>query len=87
MPAAFLPCGVSLGATWDVDLMEQIGQLLAEEVSWRWSHLVTEKSRMAELMGTSANPSRRRCRWRPRCVFIVTLLVVATSSPSAKIRT
>ncbi|KAH7123493.1 glycoside hydrolase superfamily [Dactylonectria estremocensis] len=31
VPAAFLPSGVSLGATWDVDLMEQIGQLLAEE--------------------------------------------------------
>ncbi|KAH7131321.1 glycoside hydrolase superfamily, partial [Dactylonectria macrodidyma] len=31
VPAAFLPSGVSLGATWDVHLMEQIGQLLAEE--------------------------------------------------------
>ncbi|KAK7413388.1 hypothetical protein QQX98_007765 [Neonectria punicea] len=31
VPAAYLPSGVSLGATWDVGLMEQIGQLLAEE--------------------------------------------------------
>ncbi|KAF2014563.1 glycoside hydrolase family 3 protein [Aaosphaeria arxii CBS 175.79] len=31
VPAAFLPSGVSLGATWDVNLMERIGGLLAEE--------------------------------------------------------
>ncbi|GJC90826.1 beta-glucosidase B [Colletotrichum liriopes] len=31
VPAAFLPCGVSLGATWDVELMQEIGQLLADE--------------------------------------------------------
>ncbi|PYH87220.1 periplasmic beta-glucosidase precursor [Aspergillus uvarum CBS 121591] len=30
-PAAFLPCGVSLGATWDPDLLHEIGQLLADE--------------------------------------------------------
>jgi beta-glucosidase len=33
VPAAFLPCGVSLGATWDVDLLGEIGVLLAEEAS------------------------------------------------------
>ncbi|KAL5610612.1 hypothetical protein FOBRF1_006729 [Fusarium oxysporum] len=31
IPAAFLPSGVSLGATWDIDLMSEIGHLLAEE--------------------------------------------------------
>ncbi|KAI1759236.1 periplasmic beta-glucosidase precursor [Hypoxylon sp. FL1150] len=31
VPAAFLPCGVSLGATWDTDLMYELGQLLADE--------------------------------------------------------
>ncbi|KAJ3548890.1 hypothetical protein NM208_g792 [Fusarium decemcellulare] len=33
IPAAFLPSGVSLGATWDVDLVREIGHLLAEEAS------------------------------------------------------
>lgn len=32
VPAAFFPSGVSLGATWDVDLMYEIGEALAEEV-------------------------------------------------------
>ncbi|KAH9242558.1 glycoside hydrolase family 3 protein [Colletotrichum gloeosporioides 23] len=31
VPAAFLPPGVSLGATWDVELLRQMGELLAEE--------------------------------------------------------
>ncbi|KAK1846841.1 glycoside hydrolase family 3 domain protein [Colletotrichum chrysophilum] len=31
VPAAFLPSGVSLGATWDVELLRQMGELLAEE--------------------------------------------------------
>ncbi|WQF85528.1 Putative glycoside hydrolase, family 3, glycoside hydrolase family 3 domain, PA14 [Colletotrichum destructivum] len=31
VPAAFLPCGVSLGATWDVNLLRELGELLAEE--------------------------------------------------------
>ncbi|KAF7556682.1 hypothetical protein G7Z17_g1244 [Cylindrodendrum hubeiense] len=31
VPAAFLPSGVSLGATWDESIMFEIGQLLAEE--------------------------------------------------------
>lgn len=31
VPAAFVPSGVSLGATWDVDLIGEIGALLAEE--------------------------------------------------------
>ncbi|KXH32084.1 glycosylhydrolase family 3-6 [Colletotrichum nymphaeae SA-01] len=31
VPAAFLPCGASLGATWDIDLLREIGELLAEE--------------------------------------------------------
>jgi beta-glucosidase-like glycosyl hydrolase len=33
VPAAFLPCGVSLGATWDEELLFEVGQLLASEVS------------------------------------------------------
>jgi beta-glucosidase len=32
VPAAFLPSGVSLGATWDINLLREMGQLLAEEV-------------------------------------------------------
>jgi len=35
VPAAFLPSGVSLGATWDEDLMYEMGQLLGNEVSFR----------------------------------------------------
>ncbi|PYH91640.1 glycoside hydrolase [Aspergillus ellipticus CBS 707.79] len=31
VPAAFLPCGVSLGATWDVELLYRMGELLAHE--------------------------------------------------------
>ncbi|RSL59604.1 hypothetical protein CEP51_013889 [Fusarium floridanum] len=31
VPAAFLPCGVSLGATWDEELLFEVGQLLASE--------------------------------------------------------
>lgn len=33
VPAAFLPSGVSLGATWDKDLLFEIAELLADEVS------------------------------------------------------
>lgn len=32
VPAAFLPSGVSLGATWDVELLYEVGQCLAEQV-------------------------------------------------------
>ena len=32
VPAAFLPSGVSLGATWDKDILFQMGELLAKEV-------------------------------------------------------
>ncbi|KAI2979258.1 Fungal specific transcription factor domain family protein [Aspergillus niger] len=31
VPAAFLPCGVSLGATWDQDLLYEVAQLLGDE--------------------------------------------------------
>ncbi|KAF2017003.1 glycoside hydrolase family 3 protein [Aaosphaeria arxii CBS 175.79] len=31
VPAAFLPSGVSLGATWDVNILREMGELLAEE--------------------------------------------------------
>ncbi|KAL3455182.1 periplasmic beta-glucosidase precursor [Aspergillus heterothallicus] len=31
VPAAFLPSGVSLGATWDIELLREMGELLAEE--------------------------------------------------------
>ncbi|PYI03521.1 periplasmic beta-glucosidase precursor [Aspergillus sclerotiicarbonarius CBS 121057] len=31
IPAAFLPCGVSLGATWDPDLLYEVAQLLGDE--------------------------------------------------------
>ncbi|OAL49306.1 periplasmic beta-glucosidase precursor [Pyrenochaeta sp. DS3sAY3a] len=31
VPAAFFPSGVSLGATWDVALLQELGELLAEE--------------------------------------------------------
>lgn len=32
VPAAFLPSGVSLGATWDRDILFEIAQLLGDEV-------------------------------------------------------
>ncbi|GKZ27614.1 hypothetical protein AbraIFM66951_005604 [Aspergillus brasiliensis] len=31
VPAAFFPCGASLGATWDEDLLRELGEILAEE--------------------------------------------------------
>ncbi|KAF2993484.1 hypothetical protein E8E14_001787 [Neopestalotiopsis sp. 37M] len=31
VPAAFFPCGVNLGATWDTELLEELGHHLAEE--------------------------------------------------------
>lgn len=33
VPAAFLPSGVSLGATWDKDILFEIAELLADEAS------------------------------------------------------
>lgn len=33
VPAAFLPSGVSLGATWDREILFEIAQLLGDEVS------------------------------------------------------
>jgi beta-glucosidase-like glycosyl hydrolase len=32
VPAAFFPSGASLGATWDTELLEELGHHLAEEV-------------------------------------------------------
>lgn len=37
-PAACLPCGTALGATFDVDLIEQVGHLLGEEAKAKGAH-------------------------------------------------
>lgn len=39
-PAACLPCGTALGATWDVDLMSAAGKLMAREAKAKGVHLV-----------------------------------------------
>lgn len=39
-PAACLPCGTALGATWDVSLIEKMGQLLALESKAKGVHVL-----------------------------------------------
>ncbi|SNY93230.1 beta-glucosidase [Cohaesibacter sp. ES.047] len=38
IPAACFPCGIALGATWDVDLIGEIGAALAQEVKTKAAH-------------------------------------------------
>ncbi|KAI9146977.1 Beta-glucosidase B [Paramyrothecium foliicola] len=40
VPAAFFPSGVSLGAAWDVDLMYEIGQAIAEETKTKSASVI-----------------------------------------------
>jgi beta-glucosidase len=40
VPAACLPCGTALGATFDKDLLNQVGQLLSEEVKAKGAHVL-----------------------------------------------
>lgn len=39
-PAACLPCGTGLGATWDTGLMRQLGQLLGLEAKAKGAHIL-----------------------------------------------
>lgn len=39
-PAACLPCGTALGATWNVSLLQEIGQLLGLEAKAKGVHVV-----------------------------------------------
>lgn len=38
--SACTPCGVALGATWNVELVEEVGKLLAEEVKAKGAHIL-----------------------------------------------
>lgn len=38
--AAFFPCGVSLAATWNIDILHQVGQHLAQEAKARSAHVL-----------------------------------------------
>ncbi|EPE30379.1 (Trans)glycosidase [Glarea lozoyensis ATCC 20868] len=38
--AACFPCGTGLGATWDVDLLRQAGQLMGDESKSKGSHII-----------------------------------------------
>lgn len=40
VPAACFPCATALGATWDADLLYQIGQLLGEEAIAKGAHVL-----------------------------------------------
>ena len=39
-PSACLPVGIALGATWNVELVERLGRLLAEEVKAKGAHVL-----------------------------------------------
>ncbi|KAH8702146.1 beta-glucosidase [Talaromyces proteolyticus] len=40
VPAACLPCSTALGSTWDVELLEQIGELLGDEARAKGTHVL-----------------------------------------------
>ncbi|KAJ5266639.1 hypothetical protein N7478_009447 [Penicillium angulare] len=40
IPAACLPCATALGATWDADLLTQVGSLMADEAIAKGTHIV-----------------------------------------------
>ncbi|KAI5291467.1 hypothetical protein KEM54_004464 [Ascosphaera aggregata] len=40
VPAACVPCGTGLGATWDANLIRKVGQFLAQEAKTKGAHVV-----------------------------------------------
>nr|ATQ35958.1 beta-glucosidase [Talaromyces piceae] len=40
VPAACLPCSTALGSTWDVELLERIGELLGDEARAKGAHVL-----------------------------------------------
>lgn len=40
VPAACLPCGTAMGATWDIDLMRTAGELMGDEVKAKGGHVL-----------------------------------------------
>ncbi len=40
LKSACFPCGISLGATWSCDLLEEVGKALAEEVKSKGAHVL-----------------------------------------------
>ncbi|WP_319531188.1 glycoside hydrolase family 3 C-terminal domain-containing protein [uncultured Cohaesibacter sp.] len=40
VPSACFPCGIALGATWDPDLVEEIGSALADETKSKNAHML-----------------------------------------------
>jgi hypothetical protein len=57
VPAAFLPSGVSMGATWDKDLMYEMGQLIGDEVTSGFAKVLVREM-VGHANGDSAKPSR-----------------------------
>jgi beta-glucosidase len=51
VPAACFPCGTGLAATWDVELLEQVGALLGLEAKAKAAHV---------LLGPTVNIQRYR---------------------------
>ena len=39
VPAACLPCGTALGATWDTELLQEAGTLIGEECKAKSAHM------------------------------------------------
>ncbi|KAL5342882.1 glycoside hydrolase superfamily [Aspergillus crustosus] len=40
VPAACFPCATALGATWDIELLHKVGQLMGEEAIAKGSHVI-----------------------------------------------
>lgn len=40
IPAACFPCATALGATWDIELLSQVGELIGEEAIAKGTHVV-----------------------------------------------
>ncbi|KAL1848405.1 hypothetical protein Plec18170_008003 [Paecilomyces lecythidis] len=51
IPSACLPCATALGATWDVDLLEELGHLLGEEAKAKGAHVL-----LAPTINTQRSP-------------------------------
>jgi beta-glucosidase len=48
-PTTCIPCGSALGATWDPDLLERLGRLLADECRAKGAHVLLAPTIKREL--------------------------------------